>query len=511
MGIWGGAAAPALPWKLRASRTESDRVRAGPTESNQIQVGGESEIDFAGGFGILGEDDVRCFRKGKRRSATQPAGLPFRFLTFTILKKIIRVAISAAVCLTSGVVLAGSHKVRVNDPAAAKALAAQGGKVIGEYGAFTALEADDALLTGVNSNGVEISDDWNLIRLNARELNTTAPEVKSLRKAHSGFTGRQLHLVQFAGPVKAEWLEALKRSGAQVVSYIPENAYLIYGDAPSLARMQGWAVTSEFVQWEGDYTHDLKVHPDARVATDQGRAGVRSVVIQLIADSGSNPATLALIDGLAQGKRMDLSAIAPYRNIVVSLPADQLDTIAAQPDVVSIQPYVQPKKRDERQDQIIAGNLNGNLPSWTGLSGVAGQQRIYAGAIRRTPDLWWMWPIAELTMARHRRGILACISRGIRRNQPRGLRASRRHFEFGRHAGGVRWPRHAQRAHRRELRWFHRFSTSGLGGITATAWAFARSCRIGSSVIFDNSSSGQRFYHPGLHEDGFGCLCGWRA
>lgn len=263
-------------------------------------------------------------------------------------------------------VLAGSHKVRVNDPEVARALAAEGGKVIGEYGAFTALEADDALLTGANSNQVEISDDWNLIRLNAREVNTMAPEVKALRKAGGAFAGRQLHLVQFAGPVKVEWLEALKRSGAQVVSYIPENAYLIYSDAPSLARMQGWAGTSDFVQWEGEYTHDLKVHPNARVTTNEGGAGGRTVAIQLIADESSNPATLALIDRLALSKRKELSAIAPYRNIVVAVPTDQLDTIAAQPDVVSIQPYVRPQKRDERQDQIVAGNLTNNVPTGPG-------------------------------------------------------------------------------------------------------------------------------------------------
>ena len=58
----------------------------------------------------------------------------------------------------------------------------------------------------------------------------------------------------------------------------------------------------------------------------------------------------------------------PYRNLVVSMPSDQLDTIAVQPDVISIQPVVQPKKRDERQDQIVAGNLAGTVPSGPGLS-----------------------------------------------------------------------------------------------------------------------------------------------
>ena len=55
-----------------------------------------------------------------------------------------------------------------------------------------------------------------------------------------------------------------------------------------------------------------------------------------------------------------------YRNIIVRLPPDKLNLIAAQPDVVSIQPYGEPRKQDERQDQIVAGNLSGIAPSGPG-------------------------------------------------------------------------------------------------------------------------------------------------
>jgi len=264
-------------------------------------------------------------------------------------------------------VFAAPHKLRVDDPALTRTLAAKGAKVIGEYGAFTAMEADDALVAGANSNHLEVADDWNVIRLNAREMDTTAAEVKALRKPRGSFAGKMLHLVQFAGPVKVEWLEALKQSGARIVSYIPENAYLIYGDAPSLARMQSWARTSDFVQWEGEYSHELKVHPNARLTSTEGRPEVRTFVIQLMAGTDSNAVTMALIDKLkGPAVRREMSSIAPYRNVMVSLRTDQLDTVASQPDVVSIQPYFVPKKRDERQDQIVAGNLTGNVPTGPG-------------------------------------------------------------------------------------------------------------------------------------------------
>ncbi len=272
--------------------------------------------------------------------------------------------------LTSGGFLtAAPHKVRVKDASTAKALAARGAKVIGDYGGFTAIEADDALLAGLDTNRIDVLDGWNVIRLNARPMDTRTAQVKALRHPRGQFAGKQLHLVQFAGPIKPEWLDALKQSGAQIVSYIPENAYLIYGDSPALAKMQSWAGASDFVQWEGEYTHDLKIHPTARaVATvkGQGRAAAYAFSIQLIVDPSANAATLALIQRFQTAPAESDYQLDDYRNLVVWIPTDQLDAIASQPDVISIQPYVTPKKRDERQDQIVAGNVSGGQPTGPG-------------------------------------------------------------------------------------------------------------------------------------------------
>src|SRR6185437_4316524 len=97
--------------------------------------------------------------------------------------------------------MAVPHKLRVEDPVVVRALVAQGARVVGDYGAFSVLVADDALLNGL-SNHVEIADDWNLIRLNTGQLDTSAPGTRALRKTRGAFAGKRLHLVQFAGPVK---------------------------------------------------------------------------------------------------------------------------------------------------------------------------------------------------------------------------------------------------------------------------------------------------------------------
>jgi len=52
----------------------------------------------------------------------------------------------------------------------------------------------------------------------------------------------------------------------------------------------------------------------------------------------------------------------------------EVETIAARPDVISIAPYAMPKKLDERQGMIVAGQLSGNGPTGPGyLAWLAGK------------------------------------------------------------------------------------------------------------------------------------------
>jgi hypothetical protein len=254
----------------------------------------------------------------------------------------------------AGAAWSAPHKVRVSDSALAQSLVARGGTLVADYGGFQLVEADDSILTNLDGNRVERRDDFDEIKLNAKTLNTRSAEIAAMRKPAGNFSGKHLRLLQFAGPVKPGWLAALEKNGARIVSYIPENAYLIYGDAAAIGRMQAWAGTNQFIQWEGDYTGDYKIHPAAL------SSGTFS--IQMVDDPPANVATLTLIGQRQLAGAENEFTLLGYRNIIVRLPPDKLNLIAAQPDVVSIQPHFEPQKLDERQDQIVAGNLSGNLP-----------------------------------------------------------------------------------------------------------------------------------------------------
>lgn len=264
------------------------------------------------------------------------------------------------------------HKLRVDDPLVAARILADGGRLIADYGLFQVIEANAAAeLTFSGSGKVENRDQDNRILFNAGEVDTTTDAVKLMRRAPAQFSGRRLHLVQFAGPVKPEWVKELEQAGLRIVTYIPNNAYLVYGDSAALAAASAMAASRPFVQWEGSYDVDDKIQPRARNRDSAGQYRALDTdlfAIQLVDDAVGNTDTLELIDSIKLAPLRHESRMLGYHSFVVRLPPDQVPVLAAQPDVVSINTYVEPKKFDERQDQIVAGNLNatGSYPTNAG-------------------------------------------------------------------------------------------------------------------------------------------------
>jgi PKD repeat protein len=262
------------------------------------------------------------------------------------------------------------QKFRISDPELAREALANGAELIADYGAFQVFRANGELARKLARDpSAEDLSSQNVITLRAGHLNTTSPEVRALRKPVALGTGKRLHLVQFAGPIKAEWRAELEKTGVKVIDYIPNNAYLLYAGTSALQQMQAWAARSPYVQWEGQYLDDYKIHSSARPTNSKAEPRTLSTdmfAVQLVADDEANPATLKFIERLKLEPIRRRSKVLNYLNVIVRLPSAQLAQIAAQPEVISIQPYYPRVKMDERQDQIIAGNLSGSAPASPG-------------------------------------------------------------------------------------------------------------------------------------------------
>ena len=206
------------------------------------------------------------------------------------------------------------------------------------------------------------------IHLNAGAIDTgRAMKKSSTRALAADFAGQRLHLVQFDGPIQPEWVEQLKAGGFQIVDYVPENAYLVYGGAAAARSLQARA---KHVKWTGAYLASDKIHPRAKPeAAAERRALVGEddlFAVQLVQDDTANAETMALLVGLAKEPFRRNQAFRHYRNLVVRMDPAEVAAVAERPDVISIAPYVLPRKYDERQGMIVAGQLTGNGPSGPG-------------------------------------------------------------------------------------------------------------------------------------------------
>ncbi|MBX7219333.1 MAG: S8 family serine peptidase [Blastocatellia bacterium] len=269
------------------------------------------------------------------------------------------------------------HKIQVSDPHLANLIASQKGKLVADYGAFSVFEVDEASLHQIeNQKGVSLADESNLLLLNARPIDTSTSEGQLLRRqAVSDGSSHGMHLVQFAGPIQPEWLAALEKTGVQVVSYIPNNAYLVFGDAASLRDVQKLAATSPKVQWDGPYDRALRIQPGWEAASLDGKSlgtehltnekDANLFIVQLFANRSTNAQTLKLIEQNRLEPIRNQIAISHYLNLYVKLNPASLKLIAGQPDVVSITPYKPPVLLDERQGQILANNLTSGVPNPT--------------------------------------------------------------------------------------------------------------------------------------------------
>src|SRR5438128_11089294 len=231
--------------------------------------------------------------------------------------------------------------LQVNDANVAARVAQQGGRLIADYGKYQLFESGKVETAWVATGQVAGREEYHFIRLNAGPLDTRKPEIKALRAAVGNFEGKRLHLLQFAGPAQAAWREELLATGVQVMAYIPHNSYLIYGDAPSLGRLQRVAASAAHVQWEAAYLDDYKIHPAARNRDGQGNVrqiGTDLFSIQLVADPVANGETIELLQQLKLEPFRRPHLVLGYLNLLARLAAESLEGIAAQPDVISIRP-----------------------------------------------------------------------------------------------------------------------------------------------------------------------------
>jgi subtilisin-like proprotein convertase family protein len=248
-----------------------------------------------------------------------------------------------------------------------------------DYGSFSLLAVDAASVggrEGLALMGLGLADELTLVNLNGFLLDGDDPSGTAARLA--GIPGallapeavavegeQRLRLVQFGGPVKDEWHATLAQTGAHLVSYVPNDAYVVRTDAASDAAVLGLR-DKPYVLAVSTYQPAFKLRPELR--PPQLAPGASYAVIAQVVADGEAEAFIAELR--AQGLRFlsEPNPVLGYVNLELQLDGAGVLALAADDHVFAIEPKLEAVLLDERQGQIMAGNVNaaGTQPSGTG-------------------------------------------------------------------------------------------------------------------------------------------------
>ena len=114
----------------------------------------------------------------------------------------------------------------------------------------------------------QFQDSSGMIRLQAMSFDPL--RQPSLAEGPAAVDKNNLYLVQFEGPVREAWKQAVEQTGARLYGYIPEHAFIARIDATTLEQVRALA----FVRWVGPYQSVFKVAPGlARAQSARQRTG----------------------------------------------------------------------------------------------------------------------------------------------------------------------------------------------------------------------------------------------
>lgn len=276
---------------------------------------------------------------------------------------------------------AAMHKVIVqaDDPTLSGSLLSDGATVIEDYGSFVLMSvpANAAETVATQSlAGSAVRDDMNVLLLRAHSFDTTAvsdEDVSTFSLGPPEPSDEQLYLVQMIGPIKKGWVRQLQAE-AEIVSYIPNNAYLVRATAEGVERIKNLKTGDRnLVQFTGSYKPEYRIAPEIAVNTDK----VIDVTVQLIGGKQLSK-DIEEVAALSQALIEPPQAALNYTNLRLRVSARRLAEIARKSNVVWIEPWTAPEPLDEKQGMIVAGLYSGNNLSphgyltWLASKGITG-------------------------------------------------------------------------------------------------------------------------------------------
>lgn len=245
-------------------------------------------------------------------------------------------------------------------------------KALAAYSNSLLVEADEAQIDSLKSEGfvTEVQESAKMIKLRAVEFDTSAeaptpPVALSLSAAEVETAAKAYWLVQFVGPVKAEWGDEIKALGGQLHEYVPENAFLV----SMTAQAKGSVAALPFVNWVGVYEPAYKVSPllmGRKKKATADELGTLSVSVESFAPAPEGNINIILHDPADRSKvsrrikRFGGTIVETTGNrIRASLDLAQADKVAKMVEIKWVEPFEPPDLAND-----VAAPIIGVQPAW---------------------------------------------------------------------------------------------------------------------------------------------------
>jgi hypothetical protein len=226
------------------------------------------------------------------------------------------------------------------------------GKIVSDHGSFVIAVGNQSIAAeryGEGSYKIETT-----VNLPGGSFDPIVnPPIETVHAGGASKYGPGYYVIQLGDVATDDVLEGIRSTGFEVIQYVPNNAFIIYGESSNAERV----AENSRVRWIGELSAKNKITPSLLdpAIESKGKTSMYNIAVFSRADIDQ------VADQIAQVSAGRLIAVMPlqetYFNIVrVSMPPSSLMDVAAIPDVARIDSWVKHTREDERAAQIVAGN-----------------------------------------------------------------------------------------------------------------------------------------------------------
>jgi len=298
------------------------------------------------------------------------------------MRKPITTAVLAAL-VGAGAVLAPSYDVLAVPPSttgAVKILVPKGvftknqpgAQLLEDYGSFALYRADAVALHAAQtaSSQTQTDNEADTLQFTAHPFDTqrdtlVAPAPFALTPAGAG-----LQIVQFVGPVKQEWLDALSARGIRPVQYVANSGYIVWADSAALVQLSNLRNSSSWLQYSAPLHGFLKVDPRLgdRLQANPAASDEVDITVQVYSHDGVDATKQFVVSkGLMPSQQLGpmgpgtvdytWAPILKFENLSLRVRLSDVVSIAQRSDVTFVGENLPRKMMDEKQDIIMAGDF----------------------------------------------------------------------------------------------------------------------------------------------------------